>query len=421
MSGIPKPEYRSGPATSAYSYQAASPPPLPSQSWSAPAAAPAPTSVVPSASANAAAAASSFFRLGPRPESCAFCRGQGHRVRTCTIANEYVNSGRATVINDRVHLPNGQPIPYDGTNRGIKARIDSWLALQNAPPASQTRAVFVRDPPPHFDSRNASTSRIEEVIESHILQVRESVTPDEEEEEFSHDIFEVFATEKKCGNKAKAPELSAPPPVTPAPPAASNAPRSNSQYRYQCDAEDQQLVSELEEYLMQGKLSLTTPAHVLAASPNVRKNVAEKLKVHRVETNEYEVVPALDSRSPPPPSHRVTVHDDFSDDSPPPNKQASAYCLPLQELSVLVNGTLLIPAILDTGSQITVIRHDIAQSLGVPINYQRLIEMEGANGATNWTVGCVENLTVQVGDASFKVNAHVVEHTSFDLLLGQPF
>ena len=142
MSGIPKPEYRSSPATSAYLYQATPPPPPPSQLWSAPAAAPVPTSVAPSANANAAAAAASFFCLGPRPKSCAFCHGQGHHVYTCTIANEYVNSGHATIINDRVHLLNSQPIPYDSINRGIKASIDSWLTAQNAPPASKTRTML---------------------------------------------------------------------------------------------------------------------------------------------------------------------------------------------------------------------------------------------------------------------------------------
>ena len=194
MSSIPKPEYRSSPATSAYSYQATPPPLPPSQLWSAPAAAPVPTSVAPSANANAAAAAASFC-LGPRPESCAFCCSQGHHVCTCTIANEYVNSRHATVINNQVHLPNSQPIPYDSTNCGIKASIDSWLTTQNTPPASQTRTIFVCNPLPYFNLHSTSTSRIKEVIESHILQVQEVVTPDEEEEEFSHDTFKVFATE----------------------------------------------------------------------------------------------------------------------------------------------------------------------------------------------------------------------------------
>jgi hypothetical protein len=125
------------------------------------------------------------------------------------------------------------------------------------------------------------------------LQVKEATSPDEEE--FSHDIFEVFATEKKRGDKAKAPKLSAPPPATSAPTSAANLSCANAQYKYHCDAEDQRLVSELEEYLLQGKLSLTTPAHILMASLPVCKSIADKLKVRRVETNEYEVVHMSDS------------------------------------------------------------------------------------------------------------------------------
>jgi len=47
--------------------------------------------------------------------------------------------------------------------------------------------------------------------------------------------------------------------------------------------------------------------------------------------------------------------------------------------------------------------------------------MEGANGATNWMVGCAENLTLQVGNVSIKIHAHIVEHASFEILLGWPF
>jgi len=156
-----------------------------------------------------------------------------------------------------------------------------WLNAQIAPAAApaQSHAVFTRDTLPHFDSNNASTSRIEEVVESHVLQVRDSVTTDEDKE-FSHDIFKVFATEKKQVDKAsKAPELSAPPPPTQAPSTSSGSTWPNTQYRYQSNVEDHQLTMELEEYLMKGKLSLTMPAHVLAASPAIRKNLAEKLKV----------------------------------------------------------------------------------------------------------------------------------------------
>jgi hypothetical protein len=54
-------------------------------------------------------------------------------------------------------------------------------------------------------------------MESHILQVKGAITSEEQEdqEQFSHNIFKVFTTEKKkCEGKAsKAPELSTPPPA----------------------------------------------------------------------------------------------------------------------------------------------------------------------------------------------------------------
>jgi hypothetical protein len=227
--------------------------------------------------------------------------------------------------------------------------------------------VFTCDPPLHIALHNALTSQIKEVIESHILQVREATNPNEEQEpEFSHNIFEVFTTEKKCGDKAKAPKLSAPPLAT-LPTSASNPSHPNAQYRYHCNAEDQWLISELEEYLMQGKLSLTMPTHVLTASHAIRRNLANKLKVRHIETNEYEVVHASDLR--PPPRH-VTMYDDFSDNLPPASIQPPAFCLPLQELDVLVNESIKVPTILNTGLQIIIIQHNIIQALGVPINYQ---------------------------------------------------
>jgi len=97
------------------------------------------------------------------------------------------------------------------------------------------------------------------------------------------------------------------------------------------------------------------------------------------------------------------------------------FCLPLQELDILINGSIKATTILDTRSQIVVIWHDITQALGARINHQHLIKMEGANRATNWTVGCAENLTLQVGNTLIRVHAHVIEQASFEILLGQPF
>jgi len=144
MFGIPKPEYRAGSPAIAYSYQSTAPLPSPPQPWSAQNTASA--STVPAPSVNTSATAS-FFRFGPQPGTCAFCHAEDHQVRKCAIADEYVKSGRDSIVNDRIHLPNRQPIPFDSTKRGLKASIDAWLTSQTAPALTpaQTRAVFTRD------------------------------------------------------------------------------------------------------------------------------------------------------------------------------------------------------------------------------------------------------------------------------------
>jgi len=110
-----------------------------------------------------------------------------------------------------------------------------------------------------------------------MLEVREINNAHKEEEEATttHNIFKVFAAEKKkCDNRlSKVPEL-----TTPHGPRYQTPDTSSSctQFKYQSNAKDCHLVSELEDYLMQGKLSLTTPAHIFAASPIIRKDVVEK-------------------------------------------------------------------------------------------------------------------------------------------------
>jgi len=120
-------------------------------------------------------------------------------------------------------------------------------------------------------------------------------------------------------------------------------------------------------------------------------------------------------------AHCDAVHNDFSDDHLLANDCPPAYCLPLQELNVLVGNSINVPAIYNTGSQIVVIRKDIIQSLSIHINTQQLIKIEGANSTTNWMVGCAENLSLQVGDVPFKIHAHVVKNAFFGILFGHPF
>ncbi|KAH9065477.1 hypothetical protein EDB87DRAFT_1574608 [Lactarius vividus] len=66
--------------------------------------------------------ASSYFRPMLRTHGCIFC---GHHVRQCSTARHYACTDRILILNDRLHLPNGQPIPNDGNGRGLKPAIDN--------------------------------------------------------------------------------------------------------------------------------------------------------------------------------------------------------------------------------------------------------------------------------------------------------
>ena len=234
--------------------------------------------------------------------------------------------GCVLVQGDRLYLPNGQPIPNDGSGRGLKHGIDTWFAVQSpVTPAPKHQVSFTREAPPHFPTNHANrtpSAHIEEITETHIVQVIDSEEDPEPDEEHPFDFFQVFATEKKKREtrRSKLPELqpstlppanATPPAPAPTPPSASAVPppaavpaipsastatdatasqqaRTAPQYRYQSTAEDLRLISELESWLMEGKLTQTTPAHILAASPTIRKDLVEKLRVRRVETSSYE-------------------------------------------------------------------------------------------------------------------------------------
>jgi hypothetical protein len=97
------------------------------------------------------------------------------------------------------------------------------------------------------------------------------------------------------------------------------------------------------------------------------------------------------------------------------------YMLPLREVDVMINDLAIEAGVLDNGSQIVTIREDLACEVCAWINHNRKLEMEVASGSISWTLSCAENLTMQIGDVSFTIHAHVVKNVPFRLLLGRPF
>ncbi len=123
------------------------------------------------------------------------------------------------------------------------------------------------------------------MVESHLLQIsaitKVEAEPVSDSGEDLGDIFNVFTVEhrKKCKDRtAKLPELASYTPPTPssslttsdALPHTPNTSKPSPQYCYHSNAKDQHLIMELQSWLLEGKLSYTTPAHVFAASPSIR-------------------------------------------------------------------------------------------------------------------------------------------------------
>jgi len=120
----------------------------------------------------------SFFRTRQCSEGCAFCNQNGHHIHKCNLAKEYICSSHASIHGGHIHLPNGDPVPNDGTGRGIQAGIDSWLA---------SRSTSTSVTPPSFavlacnllqHTSLISTSRIEEIADSYTFQVAGASSPD---------------------------------------------------------------------------------------------------------------------------------------------------------------------------------------------------------------------------------------------------
>ncbi|KAJ7174020.1 hypothetical protein C8R43DRAFT_943648 [Mycena crocata] len=78
--------------------------------------------------------------------------------------------------------------------------------------------------------------------------------------------------------------------------------------------------------------------------------------------------------------------------------------------------------IIDTGSQLNIVREDIAQMfIRKPIDLHRSIKMNDANGGEGQLKGLISNVTFRCGAVDTSANLFVGEKSPFTLLLGRPW
>jgi len=80
-----------------------------------------------------------------------------------------------------------------------------------------------------------------------------------------------------------------------------------------------------------------------------------------------------------------------------------------------------ITAIIDTGSQLNVIREEIAYLLQLPIDRTGKITMNDANGGVGKLEGLVKDVELQCGAYTSLADLYIGQTVPFDLLLGRPW
>jgi hypothetical protein len=108
------------------------------------------------------------------------------------------------VRNNYLYLPNGNPIPNDGSGRSLKHAINTWLTANSmaaSDPPTSLPTLTLRDKPPHL----AYSFKIIKQ-EAHMAQITEVM---EEPMGKLYNMMEVFNTEKKK-QQSKLPEVQTP-------------------------------------------------------------------------------------------------------------------------------------------------------------------------------------------------------------------
>ncbi|KIK63456.1 hypothetical protein GYMLUDRAFT_163222 [Collybiopsis luxurians FD-317 M1] len=88
----------------------------------------------------------------------------------------------------------------------------------------------------------------------------------------------------------------------------------------------------------------------------------------------------------------------------------------------LVNGSIKVESLYDTGSQIIVsISEEKAMQAGLSWDPDIVIYMQSANKGVEKSLGLARNVAFLFGDIVLYMQVHVIRNPAYDLLLGSPF
>ena len=93
----------------------------------------------------------------------------------------------------------------------------------------------------------------------------------------------------------------------------------------------------------------------------------------------------------------------------------------VRSVLALVDNNRTKECILDSGCQVITISKAISHELAISYDPTFRISMQSANGALDMSLGLARNVPFKIGPVTFYMQAHVIDSTAYDVLLGRPF
>ncbi|KAJ8494646.1 hypothetical protein ONZ45_g13169 [Pleurotus djamor] len=420
-------------------------------------------------------------RNGSLPPRCAFCYDtRSHfRVFQCPIYQRMSRQGWVHYNeNRRLTLPNGLEITRALRGGCFQEQIENWrvdnrLPLDTPDPGTQTG--LARDAPPHMTSAPpvASTNMItvsnfnygsttaQEPSEERFEDSPYDDDDIDEQIEMAQTLLSTLMKQKKVERKKEvrfqdspsantrsstSSSTTAPAPAVPiTPKPVLSAPTQTTQlrealdtgkikpmpqYRYQSNAEDPKLTSDVITRALDAPVTLTQ-RELLSLAPDLRRHFRDLTMTKRIAPSDANPKTLYQDCSPDCYSQHAAS---FFHGEPSPEPQVLSLLTQTPTETIAANDmeTLrVIPlkfdngnsieCILDSGSQVISMRRSIWESLALPLRLDEGIVMESANLTTNKTMGLARNVRASIADMSFYLQIQVVENAPYDILLGRPF
>ena len=233
-----------------------------------------------------------------------------------------------------------------------------------------------------------------------------------------------------------------------------NAKKNDPAYKTLPAVHDPAIAADVYKRSMETPITITQ-RELLSLSPEVRSQVREVTTTRRMPTNPQltsqnslqleNELDEKDSPNPPaetlisrpccvhkrtPPKGAIIVDDPIEryyrslqpGETPDPDrliiaKESSA----VRSIFAVIDSTQRKECILDPGCQIVAMSEDTCHDLSLVYDPAIKLNMQSANGNTDWSLGLSRNVPFTIGAITLYMQVHIIRSPAYDILLGRPF